>query len=144
MEHSIPICEPRNNTDKVQIPLAKMPKKRTLPLRGPGGMFLPKSLSDTENSSSTFTLSASSPLDTPETNERQLMPDKEEPESREVSDHEVSKDLREDDEESLPDAQDQMQYSFQPSSGTQAYHHLSLENQAHEPSHQHSHQQLKS
>jgi len=104
MEHSIPVCEPRNNTDEVQIPLAKMPKKRTLPPRGLGGMFLPKSLSDTKKFSSTFTSSASSPLDMPETNEWQLTPDEEELESCEVSDCEVRKDLREDNEESLPDA----------------------------------------
>ncbi|KAG2134300.1 hypothetical protein BD769DRAFT_1665342 [Suillus cothurnatus] len=81
-----------------------MPKKRTLPPRGLGGMFQPKSLSDTKKSSSTFTSSASSPLDMPETNKWQLTPDEEELESCEVLDHEVSKDLREDNEESLPDA----------------------------------------
>ncbi|KAG1810295.1 uncharacterized protein HD556DRAFT_1436018 [Suillus plorans] len=83
---------------------AKLSKTKKLPPRGPGGKFLPKSHLDPKNSSSAFTSSASLPLDTPEMNEQQLTPDKEEPEDREVSDREVNKDLREDDKESLPDA----------------------------------------
>ncbi|KAG2127062.1 hypothetical protein BD769DRAFT_1668198 [Suillus cothurnatus] len=65
---------------------------------------MPKTLSDTENLSSMFTSTASLPLDTPEAIERQLTLDEEELDSREASDHEAREDLREEDEESLPDA----------------------------------------
>jgi hypothetical protein len=77
-KHSLYTPEQMNNTNLEQFPLAKLPKKRNLPLRGPKGWFISRALLDTDNSSSTFTSSASSPIDTPEINEQQLSTDKEE------------------------------------------------------------------
>ncbi|KAG1774893.1 hypothetical protein EV702DRAFT_1199988 [Suillus placidus] len=90
-KHSLSTLEPINHTDEKQLSLDKLPKKsKTLPPRGPKGWFMAKGLSDTDNSSSTFTSSASSPLDTPEINEQQLIPDEEESEYRDNLDHEVA------------------------------------------------------
>lgn len=59
---------------------------------------------DIGSSSSTFTSSNSSPLDTPEINEQELTSDEEELEYCDNSDHEISRYLKEDDEDSLPEA----------------------------------------
>jgi hypothetical protein len=102
-KHSLPTSEQTNNTNLEQFPLAKLPKKKNLPLRGPRGWFISKALLDTDNSSSTFTSSASSPIDTPEINEWQLSTDEEESEQWDTTGQEVSEHLKEDDEDSLPD-----------------------------------------
>ncbi|KAG1839615.1 hypothetical protein DFJ58DRAFT_733214 [Suillus subalutaceus] len=105
-------------------------KERNYHLEDQEASSYPSLSQDTENSSSTFTSTASSPLDTLETNKRQLTPDEEEPENREVSDQEVNEDLREDDEESLPDAPKANTILLPAFQWDTDVHRLSLENQA--------------
>jgi hypothetical protein len=139
-KHSIPTSEQTNNANLEQSSLAKLPKKKNLPPRGPRGWFISKALLDTNNSSSMFTSSASLPIDTLEINERQLSTDEEESEQRDTTDQEVSEHLKEDDEDSLPDAR--LQYFSQPFTGTQAYHLQSKQEKIIFPSQQRNHQVL--
>ncbi|KAG1775476.1 hypothetical protein EV702DRAFT_1199229 [Suillus placidus] len=79
----------------------KRTKKKSLPPRGKGGRFIKKTAPTSETSE--FASEDSSPLDTPEINERALADN-----DPSASEHEVNEQLeeREDDEDSLPGAPD--------------------------------------